>query len=284
MPKTTLHTLIELKKQKRPITLLTCYDYATAVLLQRAGIDCLLVGDSLAQVVLGHNNTLPVSLDTMITLTAAVRRGAPEVFLIGDLPFLAGVEGSEKTIANAGRLLSETGCDIIKIEVDHGHLDLVARMASLGIPVMAHLGNKPQSALLGQPIVETRSVEKACRLVETCRDMCEAGARAILLECVTETVARTVTEESDVPVISCGSGPHCDGQVLVLHDILSLPGSAPHRISKTYANISESILTAVRQYCDDIIHHRFPEKKNCYNISDENELQFQAWLNKPDKS
>ena len=272
--KITLDTLKQLKQQHQPISMLTCYDYATAVLLQEAQIDSILVGDSLSQVVLGYRTNLNATMDIMITLTAAVRRGAPKVYLIGDMPFLSYQVSQETAIINAGRFLTDAGCDCVKIEVNRCHLELVSRISAAGIPVMAHLGLRPQTIhQLGRFRAQGRTADQAWQLLNDVADMIEAGACAILLECVPASVTQVITQRSTVPVISCGSGPHADGQVLVIHDIMKLPGAVASRFAQSYADIGTQIRTAVSKYCDDVRHKRYPDDKHSYHMKpDEKKL------------
>ncbi|MBN1764160.1 MAG: 3-methyl-2-oxobutanoate hydroxymethyltransferase [Sedimentisphaerales bacterium] len=276
--KITLSTLKRYKKEHRKITMLTCYDYSTAVLLGQAGVDSILVGDSLAQVVLGHETTLPASMDIMIELTAAVHRGAPEVYLIGDMPFLSYQVCPENAIINAGRFLSEAGCDAVKLEVDHRHLSIIERLSTAGIPVVAHLGYRPQWASQEDKVVQTRSLDRACQLIQDGLDMLQAGASAILLECVTSHVAQALTEKTDQPVISCGSGPYCDGQVLVLHEVLGMPGACHPKFCKQYADLSEQIRSAVGIYVDEVQKNSFPDREHSYHMNVEQQEQFKQWL------
>jgi len=258
--------------------MLTCYDYATAALCQQAGVDCLLVGDSLAQVVLGHANTLSAGMDIMVTLAAAVRRGAPEAYLVGDMPFLSYQVSTAEAIRNAGRFLVEAGCDAVKLELDHRYDDLVAALARAGIPVMAHLGYRPQMAGQSCRVVETRAAEQACQLVKDAISIVEAGACALLLECVTTAAARAVTQRVEAPVIGCGSGPDCDGQVLVLHDVLGLSGAAQPRFSKTYARLDEAIRQAVSAYLEEVRGRRFPDGEHSYHMKPEDQERFDRSL------
>jgi len=271
---TTLATLRQNKRQGRAITMLTCYDYTTARLLQEAQIDGIIVGDSLAQVMLGHKRTLSATMDIMITLTAAVRRGAPNVYLVGDMPFLSYQTGTEKAILNAGRFLSEAGCDAVKLEVDYRYCDLVAALAKAGIPVMAHLGYRPQTAQQSDKIVHSRSETQAQQLVHDVFDMIEAGACAILLECVTDVVAKVIAEHTEMPVIGCGSGPYCDGQVLVLHDILGLAagGAKIPKFAQVFADIGEKIKDAARDYIRQVQQKHYPDEQHSYHM-DQQEQQ-----------
>jgi 3-methyl-2-oxobutanoate hydroxymethyltransferase len=265
--KMTLADLRTLKGQHSPISMLTCYDYATAVLLQQAQIHSILVGDTAAQMVLGHSTTLPVSMDVMITLSASVRRGAPDVFLLGDMPFLSYQVSTEQALLNAGRFLAEAGCDAVKLEVTCYHLGLVEALTEAGIPVFAHLGLRPQAVhQMGTFKAKGQTAEQGRQIVLDGLDMVNAGACGILLECVTTEVAKALTEKTDVPVISCGSGPDCDGQVMVLHDILGLPGSGEARFAKKYADIGEQIRQAVCRYAEEIHQRSFPDSDHSYHI------------------
>jgi 3-methyl-2-oxobutanoate hydroxymethyltransferase len=277
--KITLANLKKYKETGRPITMLTCYDYATAVLMQQAQIDSLLVGDSLAQVILGHDSTLNATMDIMIALTAAVRRGAPDVYLVGDMPFLSYQLSIEKALINAGRFLTEAGCDCVKLEVDHRHLKVVESLCAAGIPVMAHLGFRPQSIhQTGQPVAQGRSARQALQLVRDMDDMVKAGACAGLLECVPAPVAQAIARRTHLPVIGCGSGPHCDGQVMVQHDMLSLPGAGSARFAQAYAQIGAEIRTAVEKYIEDVHQKQYPQPQHCYNMKDEQQAEFEEKL------
>lgn len=264
--RTTLQNLIESKAARRPIAMLTCYDYATARALNGSGVDALLVGDSAAQVVLGHPSTLPVGMDLMVALTAAVRRGAPDVCLVADMPFLSYQTGYADAIRNAGRFLAETDCDLVKVEVNLAQADLVEAIADAGIPVMAHIGFRPQSAArLGTP-VQARSSQAALDLLYDAEAMIKAGAAALLLECVTAEAAEAITQRSTVPVISCGSGPHCDGQVLVLHDVLGWGNPPALRFAKRYAELDNQITLAAQTYAEDVHAGRFPDDEHSFHL------------------
>ncbi len=273
--KISLETLRQYKQSRRPITMLTCYDYSTAILLQNAGTDCLLVGDSLAQLVLGHENTLNVTMDTMITLTTAVRKGAPDVCLVGDMPYTGYHPDQEQIDRNCRRFLDEAGCDLIKIEVNRTHLDMVARLAKQDIPVMAHLGYTPQTEFQLAKKVRTRLSDQAIQLLQNVKDFEAAGARAFLLECVTDIVAQKVAEQTALPVISCGSGPFCDGQVMVLHEILTLPGSVAPRFAKSYDQLGKYISTAAKEYLYEVRHRLFPTDQHCYHMPPDEKEKFE---------
>lgn len=275
--KVTLDTLRDRKDQGLPLALLTCYDYTTATLLAETGIDGIIVGDSLGQVMLGHETTLSVTMETMVTLTAAVRRGAPNLLLVGDMPYMS-YESSEMAIANAGRLVSEAGCDVVKVELDYRQLDLVGDLSAAGIPVMAHLGYRPQSAQPGEKIVQTRQPERALEVIKDAGAMVEAGAAAVLLECVTVEAAGEVTRRVAAPVISCGSGPRCDGQVLVLQDVLGMLGKAGPRFAKVYGRIGEAIGKAAADYATEIHRGDFPDREHSYHMGQAEREQFERLL------
>ena len=276
--KVTLSKLIAMKKQGSPIAMLTCYDYATAVLLQEAGIDGIIVGDSLAQVVLGHPSTLSVTMDTMITLSAAVRAGAGEVFLVGDMPYMSYQPSVSQAISNAGRFMAEAACDAVKVEVDYRQVDLVAALSTAGIPVMAHLGYRPQSAGQSDKMIKTRQAQQAVAVIQDCQAMVQAGAMSILLECVTAEAAREVTKRVSVPIISCGSGASCDGQVLVLHDVLGLPGGSAPRFARTYSQVGDAIGQAAGAYIQDIHNGVFPDDEHSYHMPQGEQERFQSML------
>lgn len=277
--KITLTSLLQRKQQGQPVAMLTCYDYATAVLLQEAKIDSILVGDTLAEMVLGHDTTLSATMEMMIALTAAVRRGAPNVYLLGDMPFLSYQVSREQAIFNAGRFLSEAGCDGVKLEVDRRHVDLVAAMTAANIPVIAHLGLRPQAIhQLGGFKAQGQTAAAAEEIMEDARRMLAVGVCGLLLECVTAEVGRAVSAMTELPVISCGSGPYCDGQVMVLHDILGLPGAGQARFAKTYAPIGEQIVTAVRSYIQQIHERQFPDAQHSYHMKEDEKQRFEKGL------
>jgi len=280
--KITLATLKNWKNQGRPFAMLTCYDYSTAELIQQAGMDGIIVGDSLAQLVLGHQTTLPATMDIMVELTRAVRKGAPDVYLVGDMPFLSYQVGTKKAICNAGRFLVEACCDAVKVEVDRNHLDLVAELSAAGIPVMAHLGYRPQAAQQQDRIVQTRSFCRAQQVFRDALDMAKAGATTILLECVTSVVAQAITERVDVPVVSCGSGPECDGQVLVLHDVVGLCRAKGPRFSKRYTDLSGPLVEAVNSYAQEVHDKSFPDPEHSYHMDQQQQQEFQHWLSSYD--
>ncbi len=246
------------KERGEKIEVLTAYDVAMARMLDSAGVDVLLVGDSLGNVVLGHETTLPVTMDTMIRHTAAVARGAKRALVVGDMPFLSYQASVEDAVRNAGRFLSEAGAAAVKLEGGRPELEAVRRLVEVGIPVMGHLGLTPQSVhQLGGYRQQARHEGDAERLVEEAVALEAAGAFSIVLENIPGEVARQVTRALAIPTIGIGAGPHCDGQVLVLYDMLGLSGAAPPFV-KRYAEIGAAIRRAAEEYAADVRAGRFP--------------------------
>ena len=270
--KITIETLRDRKQAGHKIPVLTCYDYPTARILEAEGVEGLLVGDTLAQVLLGHESTLPATMDLMVTLSAAVRRGAPNAFLIGDMPYLSCQISIEEAIRNAGRFMAEAGCDCVKIECDGRHVDLIAALARAAIPVMAHLGLRPQSIhQIGGYRTQATRADSALALVEDARRMEAAGACSLLLEKVPSEPARAITSRTTLPVIGCGAGPDCDGQVVVLYDILGLSGYMP-RFVRPYKSQAEAcrqaIVDVVRTYVGDVTAGRYPSAEYQFRMAD----------------
>ncbi len=257
--KTTISTLRARKREGKRISMLTCYDHATALLCEEAGLDSLLVGDTYAEVCLGHSTTLPATMDQLVVVAEAVRRGAPSVYLVGDMPFLSYQVSIEEAIRNAGRFLAQAGCDCVKLEVDRRHVKIVEALSAASIPVMAHLGLKPQAikSLGGYRAQGTNAVD-ARRILEDARLMEDAGAVALLLEAVPKEVASLLCQSTELPVIGCVSGPHCDGQVVVLHDILGYSAGHPPRSIKQYMHLHDELVQAFRAYARDVSEGAFP--------------------------
>jgi len=241
--KITIQTLYACKRERQKITMLTCYDYATARIMHDAEVDSLLVGDTYGEVCLGYDTTLPVTIDQLVTLAEAVRRGAPSCYLIGDMPYLSYQVCPEDAIRNAGKFMAHAGCDCVKVEVDRRLVKTVEAMSAATIPVMAHLGLKPQSIQsLGGYRIQGKTADDALKMIEDAKMMESAGVIALLLEAVPIEVAGIITESTDLPVIGIASGPDCDGQVAVLHDILGYGGGHPPRSMKQYAKLYEEAL------------------------------------------
>lgn len=274
--KITLPYLFDKYVRGEPITMLTCYDYPTADLQEKAGIEMILVGDSLGMTMLGYESTLPVTMDDMIRHTQAVRRGAPTVWLIGDMPYMTYQPSAEDAVRNAGRFMAEASCDAIKLEGGREMADRMTAVVAAGIPAMGHLGLTPQSAsMLGGFKVQGRDAAQAARMVEDAKILEEAGAFSILLEMIPERVCQLITERANIPIISLGAGPHADGQLLIYHDMFGLYPRFQPKMAKVYGNAGEVILNGLKQYVQEVIAEDFPQRKNWFTMKDEdyNELQ-----------
>ncbi len=277
--KVTLGTVRERKVRREKIAMLTCYDCPTARIMSEAGVDTILVGDTYAEVVLGHETTLPATMDRMIEVCQAVRRGAPEAFLIGDMPYLSYQASDTEAIHNAGRFMAEGGCDAVKVEVDRRHVDTVTAMVRATIPVVAHLGLKPQSVhVIGGYKSQHRSCDAAMQLVEEAKMMEQAGAIMLLLEAVPSEVAREITRRTELAVIGCASGPYCDGTVVVLHDMLGYSAGHPPKSIKRYANLHETLLTAFSTYKKEILAGEFPLEAHSLSMPAEERTRFEQRL------
>jgi 3-methyl-2-oxobutanoate hydroxymethyltransferase len=250
--------------------MLTAYDYPTARLLDEAGIDVLLVGDSLGMAVLGYETTLPVTLADILHHTRPVARAARRAMVVADLPFLTYQVSPEEALRSAGRLLQEGGAHAVKLEGGRPVAATVRRLVEAGIPVMGHLGLTPQSVhALGGYRVQGRDEEGARRLLADAQALVEAGAFALVLEMVPWPLARLVTQRIPVPTIGIGSGPHCDGQVLVLHDILGLYQGTTPRFAKRYADLGSQVREAAARYAEEVRRGLFPELSHAFAMEEE---------------
>ena len=266
-PKITISDLVEAANKGRKIVAVSCYDYTTASLVARAGVDIMLVGDSAAQVLLGHDSTLPATMDFMVEITAAVRRAAPDACLVADMPFLSCHTGIHDAVRNAGRFVQQAGAQMIKIEATEAQLDVIKAVSDAGMAVMAHIGIRPQSlAKLGKLRAEGTTAHMAFELINLADRMVNAGATSLLLEGTAREVAKIITSRVDVPVISCGSGPDCDGQVLIIADILGQSFGAIPKFSKTYADLSTALTDAVSSYAKEVREGVFPDDDHSYHV------------------
>lgn len=258
MPVTT-QQLIQWKQQQRPITVLTAYDYAIAQLLDQAGIDVILVGDSLAMVGLGYDTTLPLTLEEMIHHAKAVCRGVTQALVVVDLPFLTYQESVQQAIRSAGRVLKETGAQAVKLEGGSPPMaQTVSTLTQIGIPVMGHVGLTPQSVhQLGGFRQQGKTKAKAERILTEAIALEQAGAFAIVLEHIPTELAQHISQKLTIPTIGIGAGSDCDGQVLVTSDLLGLSAWQPPFV-KTYANLQETIMDAVQQFCQEVRDQKFP--------------------------
>lgn len=261
---TTIHDLAAWKADRRRFAMLTAYDFPTARILDEAGIPVLLVGDSLAQVILGYDTTLPVTMEEMLHHCRAVARGATNALLVGDMPFLSYQASVEEAVRNAGRFLKEGGMHAVKVE---GPLfELAGTLVSSGIPVMGHLGLTPQSVhAMGGYRVQARTDEGAERLLEDALGLEKSGVFSLVLEGIPSEVARRVTEAVSVPTIGIGAGPHCDGQVLVITDLLGMGSGKYPKFAKPYANLREEIDRAVRAFASEVEAGAFPDAEHSYS-------------------
>jgi len=263
--KVTVPALAEMKRQGKPISALTAYDYATSRLVDEAGIDLILVGDSLAMVVLGHENTLAVTVDEMVHHTRAVRRAVRRALVVADMPFGSYHGTMAEGVANAVRFVKEAGAEAVKIEGPR--VELVRALTEAQIPVIGHLGLTPQSVhQMGGYRVQGRTAEAVAKLKEQALALAEAGAGAVVLEGVPREAAAAITAELAVPTIGIGAGPDCDGQILVLHDMLSLTFAPAAKFVRRYADVGGVIRAAVEQYREDVEHRAFPLDEESYHL------------------
>ncbi len=263
----TIHTLREMKRRGEKIAMLTCYDATFARLLDESHIDILLVGDSLGMVVQGHDTTLPVTLDEVIYHTRAVARGSVRAHIVGDMPFMSYQTGVETALVNAGRLIKDGGAHAVKLEGGAQHAELVTRMTAAGIPVMGHLGLTPQSFhQLGGFKVQGRDPGAADRLIEDARTLERAGAYAIVLEGIPTEVAARITAAITIPTIGIGAGPVCDGQVLVIYDLLGMNDAFKPRFVRTYEKLATRISTAADAYVADVRDGNFPAESESFSL------------------
>ncbi len=245
--------------------MMTAYDAPAAKLVEQAGVDLILVGDSLGMVVLGYDSTVPVTLDDMVMHTKAVKRGAKDTFVVTDFPFLSYHASIEETFQAAKRLMQEAGAHAVKLEGADELVDTILKLTNAGVPVMGHLGLMPQSVgVLGGYKVQGKDEESAAKLLKDAKAVEEAGAFALVLECVPEQVAAWVTEELKIPVMGIGAGVHTDGQVLVYHDVIGYGEGHVPKFVKKYANVSETIQTAVSSYVEEVKKEQFPQKEHSF--------------------
>ena len=261
-----------MKKEGRKISMLTAYDYPMALLEDRAGIEIILVGDSLGMTVLGYENTLPVTMDEMIHHTQAVTRGSKYALIIGDMPFMSYNTSERDAILNAGRFMKEGKADAVKLEGGAGVKDIVRAIVRAGIPVMGHIGLTPQTiSMLGGFKVQGKDAQAAQKIIDDALSLEDAGAFSVLLEAIPAPISKRITERLKVPTIGIGAGVHCDGQVLVVHDMLGLFDRFTPKFAKKYVNLSELILKAVESYREEVLKGAFPTDQHSFHI-DEKEL------------
>ena len=268
LPKVTWQTLLDKKRASEPIVALTAYDYPTGRLVDEAGVDLVLVGDSLAMVVLGHESTLEITVDEMLHHTRAVRRGVRRALLVADMPYGSYHASTDEALRNAVRFLKEAGAEAVKIEGPR--TELTRRLTDAEVPVVAHLGLTPQSVhRMGGYKVQGRTLPAADALVADALALEEAGAVAVVLEGVPREVAARITAGLTVPTIGIGAGVECDGQILVLHDLVNLSFSKPAKFVRQYGDAAATIREAVRAYAGDVAARSFPSEAESYHLSAE---------------
>ena len=267
MPKKMIHDFYRMKQEGEKITWLTSYDYPTAQFAEAAGMDMILVGDSLGMCVYGYPSTVPVTMDQCIVHCEAVTRGAPNVYVIGDMPFMSYQSSVEKAIESAGRFLKEASVDAVKLEGGRRVAPAVRGIVDAGIVVVGHIGLTPQSSgQLGGHKAQGRTAESARALIEDALALEEAGAQMLLLEAVPPEVGKFITERLAMPVLSIGAGMHCDGQLLIVSDMIGQFQAFTPKFVKKYCNVAEMIVSAMKQYCAEVRSGEFPADEHCYHM------------------
>ncbi|MFW5985471.1 MAG: 3-methyl-2-oxobutanoate hydroxymethyltransferase [Halanaerobiaceae bacterium] len=268
--KTTIKDIMKMKTDRKKISMLTAYDFYMGKLVDEAGIDIILVGDSLGMVIQGQKDTLPVTLEEMIYHTKLVDRGRREALLVTDLPFMSFQVSVEKALTSAGRIMKESGAQAVKLEGGQRVVPQIKAMTEAGIPVMGHLGLTPQSVnQFGGFKVQGQEKKKAQQLISDAQALEEAGIFALVLETVPHQLASIITEKVSIPTIGIGAGPDCDGQVLVLHDLLGVDEEFKPRFARQYANLNQIIKKAVREYIDDIKEGSFPTEEESFSMEED---------------
>ncbi|MDX6672015.1 MAG: 3-methyl-2-oxobutanoate hydroxymethyltransferase [Solirubrobacteraceae bacterium] len=273
----TLPRIAEKKHLGEPLVMVTAYDFPSAQVAEQAGVDMVLVGDSAAMTVLGHDSTVPVTMDEMIMLAAAVRRGLKTPFLVGDLPFGSYEASDELAVASAQRFVKEAGCDAVKLERGGSSVQRAKAIAASGIPVMGHVGLTPQTATaLGGYKAQGRTSQRALDVARDALALQEAGCFALVFEAMPAAVAEELMPRMEVPVIGIGAGPSTDGQVLVFHDLLGIHEGLSPRFAKRFAHVKQDMVAGVRAYADEVRTRRFPAAEHTYSIDPEELDDFRA--------
>jgi len=265
--KLTIQDIISMKKNGERISMLTAYDASFAGLIDAAGIDMVLVGDSLGMVLLGYNSTIPVTMEEMLHHCRAAGRGVKRAVLVGDMPFMSYQVSQNEAISNAGRFLKEAGCDAVKLEGGTEICDTVKAIVKAGIPLMGHIGLTPQTASqLGGYRVQGRDADSARRLLQSARDLEAADVFAIVLECIPAQLSEAITRMVSIPTIGIGAGKHCDGQVLVTHDMVGMFEKFNPSFVKQFAKLAPQIKDAVADYNKEVKNGSFPAEENSFNM------------------
>ena len=278
--KMTLPKLFKKVADGELITWLTCYDYPTAYLQEQAGVDVILVGDSLGMTMLGYESTLPVTMEDMIRHSQAVRRGASNVWLVGDMPYMSYQPSVETAIRNAGRFMAEAGCDSIKLEGGEEMADRIQGIVRAGIPAIGHLGLTPQSAsALGGFRLQGKSAAQAKKIIDDAKSLEQAGAFMILLEMVPDRVCKLITERAEGCIImSLGSGPYAHGQLLIYHDMFGLYPRFKPKMAKVFADAGKVILDGLKEYVQEVTDHSFPQPENWFEMPEEEYQELMSML------
>ena len=266
----TISDIKDMKARGEKIPMITAYDYTSARIVDESGIPMILVGDSLGQVMLGYDSTVPVTMDEMIHHTKAVARGTRNALIVGDMPFMSYQTGSTDALRNAARFLQEAGAQTVKLEGGVAMASTVQRLVSSGIPVMGHIGLTPQSVnQLGGYKVQGKTLKTAVRVMEDARALETAGAFAIVLECVPESLSKLITNRLSIPTIGIGAGKECDGQVQVFHDMLGMINDFVPKHAKRYASLGDTIAGSLRQYAAEVREQSFPGPDHSYHLKEE---------------
>ncbi|MGI0066127.1 MAG: 3-methyl-2-oxobutanoate hydroxymethyltransferase [Nitrosotalea sp.] len=270
MPK-SVRDILSMKNSKK-VTVITAYDYTTSQLCDKAGIDMLLVGDSAGMVMLGYDTTIPVTMDQMCLFTEAVSRGRKNALVVADMPFMSYQSSKSQAIENAGRLV-KSGADAVKLEGGVEIKDTIHAIVEIGIPVMGHIGFQPQTTTLQEGYkVQAKTTDAAIRLIDSAKALEKAGVFSIVLEMVTMEVAKIISDTINIPTIGIGSGPDCDGQVLVVHDVLGMYEKIKPKFAKRYLELSSEIVQAIESYKGDVVSGKFPGPEHSFSI-DKTELE-----------
>ena len=265
----TVQDIINMKKEKKKISVITSYDYTLASLCDRAGIDVMLVGDSAGMVMLGYENTIPVTMDQMCMFTEAVSRARKNSLLVADLPFMSYQASIEDAINNSGRLI-KAGADAIKLEGGSIMAETISAIVDIGIPVMGHIGLQPQTTMLSEGYkVQGKTKDSAMKLIEDAKELEDAGVFSIALEMISHEVGQIISESINIPTIGIGSGVNCDGQVLVVQDLLGMYDKIKPKFAKRYMNLSEDIVKSLEEYRTDVESGSFPAKENSFSMNEE---------------
>ncbi len=265
--KKMIHDFYKMKQDKEPITFLTAYDFPTAQFAEAAGLDMLLVGDSLGMCVYGYKGTVPVTMDQMIYHSQAVRSGAPNTFVIGDMPFMSYQSSTDKAVENAGRFLKEADCDCIKLEGGVRIVEKIRAIVDAGITVMGHIGLTPQSSgQLGGHKAQGRTADAAKLVVEDALAVQKAGAHMLLVEAIPPELGDYITKRLEIPVLSIGAGIHCDGQLLIVSDMIGQFQAFTPKFVRKYCDVADVVTRAMTQYCEDVRQRKFPADEHCYRM------------------